>query len=66
MLCPDRRSQHVHADADDCDLAKGAVESPNGDGNRNAAWALDDDGLPQDEVAIAQDVLGAAVDQTQG
>ena len=27
---------------------------------------LDDSGLPSDEVAIAQDVLGANEDQTQG
>jgi hypothetical protein len=66
MLGPDRHSPHVHTHADDCDLHKGAVESPSGQGNLNAASALDDDGLPQDEVAIAQDVLGAAIDQTQG
>ncbi|MEW5980778.1 MAG: hypothetical protein AB1806_00240 [Acidobacteriota bacterium] len=28
--------------------------------------ALDENGLPDDEVAIAEDVLGAEVDETQG
>ena len=28
--------------------------------------ALDESGLPMDEVAIAQDVLGANEDETQG
>ena len=51
----------------DQDLAKGAVEDgPNTLGNANAADALDESGLPFDEVAIAQDVLGANEDQTQG
>jgi hypothetical protein len=51
----------------DQDLAKGAVEDgPNTLGNANAADALDEGGLPSDEVAIAQDVLGANEDQTQG
>ena len=27
---------------------------------------LDDDGLPDDEVAIAEDVFGAEIDDTQG
>jgi len=30
------------------------------------ADALDDNGLPADEVAIAEDVFGAEVDETQG
>ena len=51
----------------DQDLKKGAVEDgPNTLGNSNAEDALDDNGLPQDEVAIAQDVLGANEDETQG
>jgi hypothetical protein len=50
----------------DQDLKKGAVEDgPNTLGNSNAAEALDESGLPSD-VAIAQDVLGANEDQTQG
>lgn len=51
----------------DQDLKKGAVEDgPNTLGNSNAEEALDDSGLPLDEIAIAQDVLGANEDQTQG
>ena len=55
------------ADAVDQDLAKGAVEDgPNTLGNANADHALDEGGLPSDEVAIAEDVLGANEDETQG
>jgi hypothetical protein len=51
----------------DSDLGKGAVEgAPDGQGNRNAEHALDERGLPRDEVAIAQDVIGANEDETQG
>lgn len=52
----------------DPDLKKGAVEGPPAErahSNRNAP-ALNDDGLPNDEVAIAQDVIGANEDETQG
>lgn len=53
----------------DPDLEKGAVEGPPDNahvhGNPNAP-ALNDDGLPNDEIAIAQDVIGANVDQTEG
>jgi hypothetical protein len=50
----------------DPDLHKGAVEGPpDGDGNPNAP-ALDEQGLPNDPVAIAQDVIGANEDGTQG
>ena len=51
----------------DQDLMKGAVEDgPNTLGNANASNALDEGGLPSDEVAIAEDVLGANEDETQG
>lgn len=57
----------VDMHAGDSDLRKGAVEGdPDGQGNLNAEGALDERGLPRDEVAIAQDVLGANEDQTQG
>ena len=50
----------------DQDLAKGAVEDgPNTLGNANAP-GLDEFGLPNDEVAIAEDVIGANEDETQG
>ena len=51
----------------DQDMKKGAVEDgPNTVGNSNAQAALDEHGLPLDDVAIAQDVLGANEDETQG
>jgi hypothetical protein len=53
----------------DPDIHKGALEgdrptdeqqgNPHGDG-------LDDRGMPTDETAIAEDVIGANVDETQG
>ena len=58
----EQRPDHV-----DQDLKKGAVEDgPNTLGNANAEDSLDECGLPSDEVAIAQDVIGANEDQTQG
>jgi hypothetical protein len=53
----------------DPDLEKGAVEGPPNNpqehGNANAP-GLDENGMPNDEVAIAQDVIGANVDETEG
>ena len=51
----------------DPDLTKGAIEGPPDEdhGNRNAP-ALDDLGWPNDEVAVAEDVIGANEDETQG
>jgi hypothetical protein len=53
----------------DPDVEKGAIEGPPNDGdaqgNRNAP-ALNEDGLPNDDVAIAEDVLGANEDETVG
>jgi hypothetical protein len=53
----------------DPDGHKGAIEgdrpTDEQQGNENAA-ALDDDGLPADETAIAEDVIGANEDETQG
>ena len=58
-----QRANETH----DQDLRKGAVEDgPNTLGNLNAVDALDEAGLPRDEIAIAQDVLGANEDDTQG
>jgi hypothetical protein len=55
-----------HADPD---LEKGAIEGPPNDsdaqGNRNAP-AIDENGMPNDEVAIAEDVIGANEDETEG
>jgi hypothetical protein len=63
-------SAMTHADrAADPDIGKGAIEGPpndsNAQGNRNAP-ALDSNGLPNDEVAIAEDVIGANEDETVG
>ena len=53
----------------DPDLNKGAVEgdrpTDKQQGNENAT-ALDEDGMPKDRIAIAEDVIGANADQTQG
>ncbi len=54
----------------DPDLDKGAVEgdrpTDKQQGNENAPRALDANGLPKDRLAIAEDVIGANADQTQG
>ena len=61
------RSHQIELHEGDSDLAKGAIEGlPDGQGNANAFGALDEEGLPKDEIAIAEDVLGANEDQTQG
>ena len=60
------QSEQIDLHVGDSDLAKGAIEGPpDGQGNENAP-ALDERGLPNDEVAIAEDVIGANEDQTQG
>jgi len=49
----------------DHDIHKGAMEDERPSAASNAP-GLDDDGLPNDQVAIAQDALGAAEDGSQG
>lgn len=49
----------------DHDIHKGAMEERRPSDATNAP-ALDDDGLPNDETAIAEDALGAREDGTQG
>jgi hypothetical protein len=53
----------------DPDQDKGAVEgdrpTDKQHSNKNAT-ALGEDGLPKDRLAIAEDVIGANADQTQG
>jgi hypothetical protein len=62
-----QQSRQAEHHADDSDFQKGAIEgAPDGQGNANAQDALGDDGLPSDKVKIAQDVLGANEDETQG
>lgn len=58
-----------HADHPDPDIHKGAIEgdrpgdeqigNPHGDG-------VNDEGLPDDPIAIAEDALGANEDKSQG
>ena len=54
----------------DPDQDKGAVEgdrpTDTQQSNKNAPGALDGDGLPKNRVAIAEDVIGANADHTQG
>ena len=63
------KNDQVKAPADS-DEHIGAVEGDRStdnpqQGNPNAP-ALDDQGLPNDPVAIAQDVIGANIDETEG
>lgn len=67
MIDRDLRDHQAHVHEGDSDMQKGAIDgAPEGCGNANAEGALDDGGLPRDDVAIAQDVLGATEDKTQG
>ena len=63
-------SQTVPPRSTDPDRDKGAVEgdrpTDKQQGNENAERALDSNGLPKDRLAIAEDVIGANADQTQG
>jgi len=49
----------------DHDIHKGAMEDGRPSDAMNA-MALDDEGLPNDETAIAQDAIGARIDGSQG
>jgi hypothetical protein len=49
----------------DQDIHKGAMEDGRPSETTNAP-GLDDDGLPNDETAIAQDAIGAREDGSQG
>jgi hypothetical protein len=49
----------------DQDIHKGAMEDERPSETTNAP-GLDDDGLPNDEKAIAEDALGAREDGSQG
>jgi hypothetical protein len=62
--------QPVPSDPSDQDQSKGAVEgdrpTDEQQGNENAKGALDSNGMPRNKVAIAEDVIGANVDDSQG
>jgi hypothetical protein len=49
----------------DADVHKGAVENVDSCDESNAP-GLDDDGLPNDDIAIAEDAIGARADGSQG
>jgi len=51
--------------ARDQDIGKGATEDGHPSGATNAP-GLDDEGLPNDDRAIAEDALGAREDGSQG
>ena len=51
--------EHIGAVEGDRPTDKPQQGNPHGDG-------LDDQGLPDDPVAVCEDVLGANVDKTQG
>jgi hypothetical protein len=66
-VCRQEEPMNRHARIEvDSDVHKGAVEGPPSGYDDPHAPGLDEWGLPNDEVAIAQDVLGANEDQTQG
>jgi hypothetical protein len=63
-------SQSVQPKQTDPDHDKGAVEgdrpTDKQHSNKNAPGALDSNGMPKDRVAIAEDVIGANVDGSEG
>jgi hypothetical protein len=68
VLIPDAANETRPANkkrSDDQDVHKGAMEDERPSATTNAP-GLDDDGLPNDETAIAQDALGAREDGSQG
>ena len=63
-------AQPVLPKPSDPDQDKGAVEgdrpTDKQQSNKNAQQPLDSDGLPVNRIAIAEDVIGANADKTQG
>lgn len=62
--------KHPHTDVTSDDAGKGAVEGDRPEdkaqqGNPHGT-GLDEQGLPEDQTAICEDVLGANVDESQG
>ena len=59
--------RQVDQHLEDQDIHKGATETPDSPGNLNAQQKLDETGMPIDHpAAVAEDVEGANVDETQG
>jgi len=57
--------RHAASTSRDHDIRKGVLENGCRSTTTNAP-GLDDEGLPNDETAIAQDALGAREDGSQG
>jgi hypothetical protein len=53
-------------DAVDNDIHKGATEEDRPGPERSSHPGLDSNGMPNDPTSIAQDVLGANEDETEG
>ncbi len=63
---PDQKPHPTHSISDEhLGAVEGSVAGDTPQGNRNAP-ALDDQGMPKNKVAIAEDVLGANNDGTEG
>jgi hypothetical protein len=61
----DVTTQTTMRSSGDADMHKGAIEDDHPCARSNAP-GLDDDGLPNDEIAIAEDAIGAREDGSQG
>jgi hypothetical protein len=51
---------------EDNDFHKGAKEEDRAGAERNSRAGIDQNGLPNDPVATAEDSVGARVDESQG
>ena len=60
---PTTKAPEPHRDQD---VHKGAVEDERTSAKEPHPPALDENGLPRNKTAIAQDVVGANADETQG
>ena len=61
----DSTRRTIAAATRDADVHKGAMEDERPCATTNAP-GLDDDGLPNDDTAIAEDAVGARADGSQG
>ena len=61
----DESHRRTSINSGDPDGRKGAVEDSR-PGSTNGAPGLDDNGLPNDEVKITEDAVGAREDESQG
>jgi hypothetical protein len=66
MPAPDNDTHKSAKGVADNDIHKGAKEEDRPGPERSSHPGLDKNGLPNDPTSIAQDVLGANEDNTQG